>query len=332
MMPASPSSTTAMIVNCAAYSDGRKLADLRFDEIAGHLAAPGSFVWVGLADPEPEELARLQEAFSLHELAIEDMGRGSQRPKIEEYGNTLFIVLQTLELNADRLLAGETHIYAGEHFVITMRRRSHVGYAEVRARCEAEPELLRHGPGFVAYALMDFIVDHYFPVVAALEDELNQTEEKMFHRAMMRHTTQQLYRIKRRLMRVRRAVNPAIEVGSRLLGSRNPLVNDSTRPYFRDVFDHVNRINENLEAMRDMLTAAMQVNLSLIAVAEGEITKRLAAWGAIIAVPTMVAGIYGMNFRHMPELEWVYGYPAALALTAAACGYLYYRFRKAGWI
>lgn len=322
----------AMLVNSVAYTQGRKVAEVPLGEIADYLRRPDTFVWVGLADPEPAELVTLKDAFGLHELTIEDMGRGAQRPKIEEYGNRVFLVLQTMEIDGDRLVAGETHIYAGEHFLLSVRRRSSVGYAAVRARCEEEPELLRHGPGFVAYALMDFIVDRYFPIVTALEDDLNQAEERMFHKAAMRHTPQLFYRVKRRLMRVRRALFPLLEVDSRLQGSRNPLVNDATRPYFRDVFDHVSRLCENLEGMHEMLTTAMQVNLSLITAAEGDVTKRLAAWGAIIAVPTMVGGIYGMNFRHMPELEWVYGYPAALGLTFAACGLLYYRFKKAGWL
>jgi len=321
-----------MLVNSVAYTMGKKVAELEIGEIARYLEKPDTFIWVGLADPSLEELAALKDALGLHELAVEDMGRGAQRPKIEEYGNRVFLVLQTLEMDQERLVSGETHIYAGERFLLSVRRRSSVGYAAVRARCEEEPELLRHGTGFVAYALMDFIVDHYFPIVARLEDELNEAEERMFHRAAMRHTPQLLYRVKRRLMRVRRALLPLLEVDSRLQGSRNPLLNDATRPYFRDVFDHVRRLCDNLESMREMLTTAMQVNLAMIAAAEGDVTKRLAAWGAIIAVPTMVGGVYGMNFKHMPELDWVYGYPLAMGLTLAACAFLYYRFKKAGWL
>lgn len=321
-----------MLVNSVAYAQGRRLADVPLEDVARYCALPDTFVWVGLSDPSGDELAILKEALELHELAVEDMGRGAQRPKIEEYGNRVFVVLQTMEIEGERLVAGETHLYAGERFLVSVRRRSTVGYAAVRARCEEEPELLRHGPGFVAYALMDFIVDHYFPIVAAIEDDLNQAEERMFHRAAMRHTPQTFYRVKRRMMRVRRALFPLLEIDSRLQGSRNPLLNDATRPYFRDVFDHVARLCETVDGMHEMLTTAMQVNLSLITAAEGDVTKRLAAWGAIIAVPTMVGGVYGMNFKHMPELEWSFGYPLVMSLTFAACGYLYYRFKKAGWL
>ncbi|CAG0993574.1 Cobalt/magnesium transport protein CorA [Burkholderiales bacterium] len=321
-----------MLVNSVAYAQGRKLADVPIAEIPTFLDRPDTFLWVGLADPDLAELAALKEALGLHELAVEDMGRGAQRPKIEEYGNRVFLVLQTMEIEGERLLAGETHIYAGERFLLSVRRRSSAGYAAVRARCEEEPELLRHGPGFVAYALMDFIVDHYFPIVAALEDDLNEAEERMFHKAAMRHTPQLFYRVKRRLMRARRALFPLLELDSRLQGSRNPLLNEATRPYFRDVFDHVARLCETLDGMHEMLTTAMQVNLSLITAAEGDVTKRLAAWAALFAIPTMVGGIYGMNFKHMPELEWTYGYPMALGGIVAVCSYLFYRFKKAGWI
>ncbi len=331
-MRVNPSSWLLMLVNSVAYAQGKKVADLAIGEIAGYLERPDTFVWVGLADPSLEELATLKDALGLHELAVEDMGRGAQRPKIEEYGNRVFLVLQTMEIDGDRLVAGETHIYAGERFLLSVRRRSSVGYAAVRARCEEEPELLRHGPGFVAYALMDFIVDRYFPIVARLEDDLNEAEERMFHKAAMRHTPQLFYRVKRRLMRVRRALYPLLEIDSRLQGSRNPLLTEATRPYFRDVFDHVARLCETLDGMHEMLTTAMQVNLSLITAAEGDVTKRLAAWAAIFAIPTMVGGIYGMNFKHMPELEWAYGYPLAMGLTFSACGFLYYRFKKAGWL
>lgn len=321
-----------MLVNSVAYANGQKLADVPIGEIAAYLARPDTFVWVGLANPEPSELATLKEALGLHELAVEDMGRGAQRPKIEEYGNRVYVVLQTMEIDGDRLVSGETHLYAGERFLLSVRLRSAVGYAGVRARCEEEPELLRHGPGFVAYALMDSVVDRYFPIVAALEDELNDAEERMFHKAAMRHTPQLFYRVKRRLIRVRRALFPLLEIDSRLQGSRNPLLTDATRPYFRDVFDHAARLCETVDAMHEMLSTAMQVNLSLITAAEGDVTKRLAAWAAIFAIPTMVGGIYGMNFKHMPELEWAYGYPMAIAGIVTVCGFLFYRFKKAGWL
>lgn len=328
-----------MLINCAAYNQGKKIADMPYEEISDYLATPENFVWVGTHDPSPTLLNKLQEEFGLHELAIEDTGRGKQRPKLEEYGSTLFIVLHTLELkdekNTDRrneLITGETHIYVNERFILSVRRRNQTSYAHVRSRCEQQPELMKYGASFVLYALMDFIVDQYFPILTILEDELEQIEEKIFRRASMRAAVQQLYATKRKLMRVRRAVMPLTELGSRLLSNRQLVIQDAVRPYYRDVFDHIHHISERIEAMREMLTTAMQVNLSLVTVGEAEVTKKLASWGAIIAVPTMFGGIYGMNFKYMPELEWGFGYPLVMAFMAGLCGYLYYRFKKTGWL
>jgi len=202
----------------------------------------------------------------------------------------------------------------------------------VRTRCEASPDLLAKGPGFVLYALMDFIVDQYFPLVDAFEDRLGALEDNIFSQTLTRETTEQIYQLKRELLEVKRAVTPLVDMGNRLVRADLTLIPDAARVYFRDVYDHAIRINEMIDTIRELLTTALEANLSLISVSQNEAMKRLAAWAAIIAVPTMIAGVYGMNFKFMPELDWLWGYPVTMAAMVAACGLLYYRFKRAGWL
>jgi magnesium transporter len=202
----------------------------------------------------------------------------------------------------------------------------------VRARCEREPELLKHGAGFVLYALMDSVVDRYFPVLDRLETELEGLEEQMFAGGLARRSLQELYGLKQRLMTLKHAAGPLLDAVGRLYGGRVPRVCMGTQEYYRDIFDHLQRINQSIESSREMIATATSVSLSLITLQENEFTKRLAGVAALVAVPTMIAGIYGMNFKHMPELSWTFGYPFALGLMAAIDGYLFYRLRKAGWI
>jgi magnesium transporter len=321
-----------MLVNCVAYQSGRKLADIHVDEISDYVQKPGAFVWVALKDPGPGELAQMQHEFGLHELAVEDARKGHQRPKIEEYGDQLFVVLKTITLKGDEMEGGEVDIFVGPNYILSVRSRTEQGFAEVRARCEREPELLKHGAGFVFYALMDTVVDRYFPVLDALEEELEGIEERIFRRGSERANVEHLYALKQKVMTMKHAVTPLLEATGKLYGGRVPAVCMGTQEYFRDIFDHLGRINQTIESIRDMVTTAIQVNLSLITLSEGEVTKRLAAWGAIIAVPTMIAGIYGMNFKNMPELEWAFGYPLSVLAMFALDGWLWWRFRKARWL
>ncbi len=321
-----------MLINCVAYQNGTKLGDISRDDISEYVKRPDCFVWVALYEPEPGELEAMQEEFGLHELAVEDAQSGHQRPKIEEYGNSLFVVLHTVELEGKNLRSGEVAVFAGPNYVLSVRHRAKRGFADVRARCETEPELLRHGSGFVLYALMDSIVDRYFPVLEALETEFENLEEQIFAGGLARRNIEALYGLKQKLMVLRHASGPLAEGVGKLYGGRVPHVCVGTQEYFRDVYDHLGRINQTIDSIRDAVTTAMAVSVSLIQLQENEMMKRLAGYAALVAVPTMIAGVYGMNFEHMPELKWAFGYPLAIAAMVAIDIYLFYRFRKAGWL
>ena len=321
-----------MLVNCAAYQRGKKVADISFEEIRQYRAQPDCFVWVALKDADPGELEKLQEEFDLHELAVEDAHHGHQRPKMDEYGPSLFVVLQIVEPQERELHAGEVAIFVGPGYVVTVRRDSQHGFADVRKRSEMEPELLRYGPAYVLYALMDAVVDRYFPILDTLSEEIDEIEEKIFSGQTTREHIEALYGLKRKLMVLDRATGPLLEVLSKLHGGRVPPICTGLDDYFRDVYDHLLRLKQTIDSSRDMVITAISVNLSLITMQENEITKRLAAYAALAAVPTMIAGVYGMNFEHIPELKWVWGYPFSLSLMAGIDAYLVYRFKKAKWM
>jgi len=327
-----PTSPPGMIVNCAAYADGRKLGAVDLDDISEILKFPGQFIWIGLHEPDDTLLRRIQQEFGLHDLAVEDALRAHQRPKLEEYGASLFVVLRTAQLVGGTIAFGETHVFVGARYVVTVRHGASLPYTDVRARCESTPHLLRKGPGFVLYALMDFVVDHYFPIVDELEDVLEGLEEEIFGGRFDRNTTERIYDLKRDLVGLKRAVAPLVEVCNRLVRFDVALIPEDTRLYFRDVYDHVIRINETVDNLRELLTTALEANLSLIAVRQNEVMKQLAAWAAILAVPTAIAGIYGMNFEFMPELHWRYGYAVVMAGMGLVCGTLYRGFKRAGWL
>ena len=321
-----------MLVNCVAYKDGRKLADISINEIHLFVNEHDCFVWVALQDPEPAEIEVMQREFGLHELAVEDTQHGHQRPKVEEYGDSLFVVLHMIEAEGEELAAGEVNIFVGANYVLSVRRRARHGFTDVRARCEREPELLRHGAGYVLYALMDAVVDRYFPILDGLESDLEVIEERMFANQATRANIEALYQLKHKLMVLKHATEPLIEAMGRLHGGRVVPLCVSLQEYFRDVHDHLVRLNQSIDSLREMLTTATSVNLSLITIQENEVVKRLASYAALVAVPTMIAGIYGMNFQHMPELNWIYGYPLAVISMAAIDIYLFYRFSKAKWL
>ena len=309
---------------------------MEIEAISNFLDAPqpaGAFVWVALFEPTTVVLENMQEEFNLHELAIEDTNRGSQRPKIEEYGSTLFLVLHTIEQHGDEFVDGELHIYCGEHFVLTVRHRAETGFKALRSELEHDPNFLALGPGAALHGLIDTVVDRLFPEVDALEDRLDKLEATIFDaKTDKRVAAEALYALKRDTMCVRRAVTPLVEICSRLITHKHPIFREELRPYFRDVLDHVTRINESLDNLRDMENSATQTNLSLITLAESEVTKKLAAWASIFAVCTAFVGVWGMNFEQMPELKWRYGYPMALSIIVATCGILYWRFKRARWL
>jgi len=321
-----------MLINCVAYQGGERLADVPLEEIGDYLHLPDCFVWVALKDALPEELARMQAVFGLHELAVEDALHGHQRPKIEEYGDSLFAVVHTVELVAGDLHWGELHVFVNEDYVLSVRNRSEKGFLGVRARCEREPQLLQQGAAFVFYALMDAVVDRYFPVLEVLETELENIEERIFNKGSERANIERLYELKRKVTTLKHAVAPLMEAVSKLYGGRVPRICQNTEEYFRDVYDHLHRINTSIDNIRDTIATAIQVNLSMVTIEESEVNKRLAAWAAIFAVATAFFGVWGMNFEFMPELKWKYGYPFSLLLVAGVCAYLYRRFKKSGWL
>ena len=321
-----------MLVNCAAYQDGRKLGDIPKSEISKYVSREDCFVWVALYEPDAAELEEMQHEFNLHELAVEDARHGHELPKLEEYGDSLFVVLHTVDRVDGRLAIGEVNIFVGRNYVLSVRSRSDRGFARVRARCEREPELLRHGAGYVLYALMDAVVDRYFPVLSALEAELEDVETRIFSEGSHREKIEMLYALKQKLVVLNHAVGPLLESTGKLLGGRVPHACAGMQEYFRDVYDHLFRISQRIDSIRDMSTTAMSVNLSLLQIHENEVTKRLASYAALIAVPTMIAGIYGMNFEHMPEIRSPLGYPIVLGVMALLDAYLFYRFRKARWL
>ncbi len=321
-----------MLIRCVVYKNGQKHADIQAAEIHRYVNQPDCLVWVALLDPSAAALEQMREEFGLHPLAIEDALHGHQRPKIEEYGDCLFVVLHVVEENGEELHVGEVAIFAGRNYVLSVRSATERGFQEVRARSEREPELLRHGSGYVLYALMDAVVDRYFPILERLESELETLEERIFANTSPRANIEALYALKQRLMLVKHAVAPLLEGVGMLYGARVPTICNGMQEYFRDIYDHLLRLNQTIETVRDTVAAATSVNLSMITLQENETMKRLAAYGALVAVPTLIAGIYGMNFEVMPELQWRYGYALALSLMGGIDGYLFYRLRKAKWL
>ena len=321
-----------MLINCVVYQDGKRIRDIPVDEISQWLGRGDSFVWVALRDATDEELTAMQKRFHLPDLAVEDARHGHQRPKIEEYADSLFCVLHLVEPVSDELNVGEMAIFAGRDYVLSVRNRSEQGFLGVRARCEREPELLRFGSSFVLYALMDAVVDRYFPLTDAFEIEIESIEAKIFELGAARSNVRRLYELKRKVMTLRHAVAPLMEAISKLYGGRVPALCARTQDYFRDVSDHLYRINGSIDTIRDTIGTAIQVNLAMVTIETGEIGKRLAGWAAIFAVATTIVGIWGMNFEVMPELKWHYGYLMALAVIAAVCGVMFWYFRRARWL
>lgn len=322
-----------MVVNCVAYDNsGRRRGDIRIEDISETLADPEVFVWVGLHEPDEELLEILQEEFDLHDLAIEDAQYAHQRTKIEAYGDSLFVVVQTAQQYEGHIVFGETHIFLGPRYLITIRHGASLSYAPVRKSCEATTELLALGPSYGLYAILDFIVDNYLPLISDYRSDLQELEKDVFAESYHRDTIQKLYDMQRELMTLRLAVAPLQDVTNQLVRQHPSLIHEDTRVYYRDVYDHVFRVNEAISAMREMLTAAMNVNLSLATFGQNEVVKKLASWAAILAAPTLITSWYGMNFHHMPELDKPWAYPGMIVLTATVVGGLFWFFRRARWL
>ncbi|HVF35463.1 MAG TPA: magnesium and cobalt transport protein CorA [Candidatus Saccharimonadia bacterium] len=322
-----------MVVNCVAYdARGHRLPEITLDQISDVLEQPDTFVWVGLHEPDEPLLEKLQEEFGLHDLAVEDAHHAHQRPKIEVYGDSLFIVVHTAQEVNCKLEFGETHVFLGPRYLLTIRHGPSLSYAPVRSRGEREPELLALGPSYGLYAVIDFIVDNFQPMVQAFQSELSALEAAIFENEFKRDTVERLYDLKKELVTLRLAIAPMQDILNQLMRFHPTLIRDEVRPYFRDVYDHALRIKEASDTMSEMVTAAMSVNLAMVSVGQGEVVKRLAGWAALLAAPTLIASWYGMNFVHMPELAGKYSYVVLIGITVAVCAILFRVLKRAKWL
>lgn len=322
-----------MVVNCVAYHrNGKRIGDISLDAISDVLNEPDTFVWVGLHEPNEALLEKLQEEFDLHDLAIEDAQHAHQRTKIEAYGDSLFIVVQTAQLVTGKLAFGETHIFLGERYLVTVRHGASLSYAPARRNCECSPELMAHGPSYGLYGVLDFVVDNLLPIVRDFREELQELEQDIFAETFKRETVKQLYHMQRDLMTLRLAVAPLQDIISQLVRMHPNLIPDDLRAYFRDVYDHVFRANESVSAMREMLGAAISVNLSLVSFGQNEVMKKLAGWAAMLAAPTLLTSWYGMNFQHMPELDKPWAYPTMIVAMVVIVGGIYTWLRRVRWL
>ena len=332
--PTSPSEPvpTEGVVAAGAYVDGRRVANIAISEASSWRAKPGHVVWIGLHEPDMALLGAVQKQFDLHELAIEDANNAHQRPKIEQYGEALFIVARTAQLVEGRIAFGETHIFIGDGYLVTVRHGASTSYTAVRERCESCPRALARGEDYILYAILDFIVDNYSPVLESIHEEVEEIEDYVLSNAITKAQIERLYMLRRDLLRLRNAIGPLVEVCRRLEHDELSMVRPAMQTLFRDVTDHVRNIQERIDSMREVLAFAFEASLLVGQAQETAVSKKLASWLAILAVPTAVAGIYGMNFKYIPELQWEYSYFVVMGMMALACLALYWRFRRVGWL
>lgn len=326
-----------VIVDSALYRGGTRVdldcAPHDFGTLRGGVENPGDFVWLGLYRPSEHELGEVAEAFGLHPLAVEDAVQAHQRPKLEKYDDSLFLVLKTLWYvdEDDAVETGEINIFLGPDFVVTVRHGRGSQLRSARSQLEAQPELLTHGPGAVMYAVCDTVVDGYLDVVRELEIDVDEVETSVFSPERTKDSAR-IYTLKRELAEVRRAVQPLREPMRRLSSGEVPAVPADARPFFRDVLDHLTQANEIGENLESLLSSAFEAHLAQISVQQNDDMRKISAGAALVVVPTLIAGIYGMNFEHMPELEWTFGYPFSLVVMATVVGGLWVFFKKSGWL
>ena len=320
------------VVAAYIYKDGVRTREVSLDKDDALTTKPGEFVWIGLFEPSRAEMDRLKTRFKLHPLAVEDALNAHQRPKVEIYGRELFVVARTAQLVDAQIAYGETAIFVGQGHLITVRHGSARAHSELRAQLEASPALLAKGSDYVLHAVLDFVVDGYLPIIQALEDEVLDIERRTLETFLSHAEVKRLFHVRRDLIRFKRVLSPMAEVCGRLEHLDTPCLDDDVRPYFRDVLDHTQKVEGMVDALREVITSVFEAASLLEQQRQSAITRKLAAWAAILAVPTAVAGIYGMNFQHMPELSWVWGYPAVMVGIAGVIGYLYWRFKRNGWL
>ena len=329
--PKSPK-TEPGVVGASVYAKGRRVADIAIDEAGKWRKRPGHVVWIGLFEPSRDLLDRVSTQLNLHPLAIEDAEKAHQHPKIEEYGDALFIVARTAQMVDGKIGFGETHLFVGRGYIVSVRHGASTSYAIVREHCESCPRMLSSGEDYILYKILDFVVDNYTPVLELVRKEVEELEDRVLHESISTEQVQRLYALRRDLLKLRNAVVPLVDICRRLEHAELLPINAEMRPHFRDVTDHVQRIQEGIDSLREVLAFAFEASLMMGQAQQSAVTRKLAAWAAILAVPTAIAGIYGMNFENMPELKWQYGYFAAVALIMVICGFLYYRFRHSKWL
>jgi magnesium transporter len=323
-----------VIVDCAVYEAGRRRNGAPpVHEAMEACRKAGAFTWIGLYEPTEEEFESIRSEFDLHELAVEDAIHAHQRPKLEVYGDMVFIVLKTARyVDPEEVVRlAEILIFLGEDYVITVRHGETSELKDVRQRLEQDPELLAHGPGAVLHAIVDKVVDDYSPALEGLGQDIDEIENQVFS-GQRANPAERIYKLKREVLEFEHAVAPLVDPVHRLAKGHYELIHPEVRTYFRDVNDHLLRAHEQLENYRDLLTSVLSANLAQVTVRQNEDVRRISAIVAILAVPTMIAGIYGMNFDHMPELEWTFGYPLVVAVMATICFGLYRYFKRVGWL
>ncbi len=320
------------LVAATLYRDGKRIRNISIDEDIEFADDRSAFVWIGLFEPSEEELAAVASRYNLHPLAVEDALMAHQLPKVDVYGAQLFVVARTAKLEGTDIAYGETGIFVGPNHIITVRHGSARAHTELRKHVEASPLMLSHGVDYVLHAILDFVVDGYFPIVDAIEEEVLAIENSTLDAAPDRAQLLRLFALRRTLTRFQRVLGPMGEVAAKFERLEMPCIDPVTRPYFSDVADHVRRVGTAVDGLRDALTQVFEVSSLFEQQRQGIITRQLAAWAAILAVPTAIAGVYGMNFDFMPELRWHYGYFIVVGVMAALCGGLYLRFRRAGWL
>jgi magnesium transporter len=331
LVSARPEDTPGVVAS-AAYAGGRRVAEVPIEDVGEWSKKPGHVVWIGLHEPGLDLLRQVQREFNLHDLAIEDALKAHQRPKLEQYGDALFVVARTAQMLGGRIVFGETHLFIGHGYVVSVRHGASTSYTPVRERCEAAQKAFSEGEDFILYAILDFIVDNYMPVIETIQAEVEEIEDSILAETATQLHVPRLYQLRRDLLRLRNAAIPLVEVCRRLEQPGLPGIDTAMQPLFRDVSDHIRRVQEEIESLREVLAFAFETSLMTGQAQQTEITRKLAAWAAILAVPTAVAGLYGMNFEHMPELQWKYGYALVLAVILTVCGWLYWRFRQNRWL
>ena len=321
-----------MALHFEAYQKSRRLPDVKFSEIGELLREPEVFVWLTVTDPTLAQLNKIQTQFHLHELAMEDANSGHQRPKLEQYGDAFFLALHTAKLKGEESVYGEVHVFVSGQFLILVQHSGSVAFDKVPARFESSAELFQNSPGFALYAVLDHLVDQFILVAGRLQGKLDELESAIFEHKVHGTLVENLYELKRDVAHLYNAASPVADICKDLVRLNPDLLTPELQPYYRDVQDHVARVLRSLGMLREALSDAMQLNLALMTVRQNEVVKRLAGWGAILGVPSVVFSMYGMNFKYMPEYDWALGYPVTVLLTAFGCRQLYVKLKQSGWL